>query len=271
MIEWFTLSLLLTHFYIKLAHRLKIVAVDVHKKNKPKVANCGGVVAVPLILLYFLINKEYELFVSTLLFFIYGILDDLRLLNKYSKLVISCSIAAFLSTLSGNPFLFPLVVCIGNAVNSFAGFNGLEVGLSVIILLFSSQYIPALILLAFLYFNFYPARVFPGNCGTLGIGGVFAGLFLFKHMYFLLPMFSLHFSDALIKLFSKKKYFTSDSVKSEWSCVDDSNRLVAGRGYSSLSKILIERIRPKEYELVLIFYLLQIVLSALLLYIFKFL
>lgn len=90
--------------------------------------------------------------------------------------------------------LFPLlIVPIGivgasNSFNMVAGYNGLEAGLGVIILstmghmaILSGKTDAAAIsliavgaLLAFLYFNWYPAKVFPGDTMTYSIGALIA-------------------------------------------------------------------------------------------------
>jgi UDP-N-acetylglucosamine--dolichyl-phosphate N-acetylglucosaminephosphotransferase len=80
------------------------------------------------------------------------------------------------------------VVAAANLTNLLAGFNGLETGmglmaiisLSVCALLLGSvkglTILAPMIgpLLAFLVFNWYPARIFPGNSGTYMIGAVIA-------------------------------------------------------------------------------------------------
>ena len=90
--------------------------------------------------------------------------------------------------------LYPLlVVPIGivgasNAYNMLAGYNGLEAGMGVIILSVlgyvgllggkSDASVLALVmvgaLLAFLYFNWYPAKVFPGDTLTYSLGALVA-------------------------------------------------------------------------------------------------
>ena len=86
-------------------------------------------------------------------------------------------------------FLIPLgVTGAANAVNMAAGYNGLEAGsvavISAFLLLiaiqanaFASAVILAVTLaacLAFLKFNWFPARVFPGDVGTLALGAAIA-------------------------------------------------------------------------------------------------
>lgn len=81
-----------------------------------------------------------------------------------------------------------VVTASANAVNMFAGLNGQEAGSSLIIslaLLYLTVrlnkpigyiiLIPFLgALLAFLFFNKYPSKVFPGDVGTFGMGTVIA-------------------------------------------------------------------------------------------------
>lgn len=78
-------------------------------------------------------------------------------------------------------FLWLYVPFVANLVNLLAGFNGLEVGLSSIILfaLFVlSKNMKELALigffagLGFLIWNKYPAKVFPGDTGTLSLGAL---------------------------------------------------------------------------------------------------
>jgi UDP-N-acetylglucosamine--dolichyl-phosphate N-acetylglucosaminephosphotransferase len=86
-------------------------------------------------------------------------------------------------------FLIPLgVTGAANAVNMLAGFNGGEAGMGIVamaslaaVAYLTGQTAAFLILisaigalLAVLYFNWYPARVFVGDVGTLSIGAVIA-------------------------------------------------------------------------------------------------
>jgi UDP-N-acetylglucosamine--dolichyl-phosphate N-acetylglucosaminephosphotransferase len=134
-----------------------------------------------------------------------GLVDDLFRLKKASLVLLSA--LAGLPVVSfrvGNPVLYalgnldlgpvfwilvPLGFCyLMNAVNIYAGFNGLEAGCGLITS--SSLLICSLIygsqdsalelaslsgaLAAFLLWNKYPARIFPGNSGTYLIGAVLA-------------------------------------------------------------------------------------------------
>lgn len=103
-----------------------------------------------------------------------------------------------------NPLLYFLlillvVVASTNAVNLTDGLDGLAAGVVAAILLayvlicLPSQ--PALAILAavglgaclgFVWFNFYPAKLFMGNTGALGLGGLVAALAIFSQTELLL-------------------------------------------------------------------------------------
>ena len=87
--------------------------------------------------------------------------------------------------------LIPIAVSIcSNLTNMLAGLNGIESGLGVISMtsltiscIVLGKYDVAIIsmsmlgtLIAFLYFNKYPAKVFPGDTGTLIIGATIAAI-----------------------------------------------------------------------------------------------
>ena len=120
-----------------------------------------------------------------------GILDDLLALSSKSKF--------FLLFIAGLPLMWaappnvgilymislPIALSIGsNLTNMLAGLNGIESGLGVISMasltiacIILGKYDVTIIsmsmlgaLLAFLYFNRYPAKIFPGDTGTLIIG-----------------------------------------------------------------------------------------------------
>jgi UDP-N-acetylglucosamine--dolichyl-phosphate N-acetylglucosaminephosphotransferase len=86
-------------------------------------------------------------------------------------------------------FLIPLgIVGASTTFNFLAGFNGLEAGQGIIILsasalvafLTGSSWLAIIAmcmifaLLGFMFFNFYPAKVFPGDSLTLSVGGLIA-------------------------------------------------------------------------------------------------
>jgi UDP-N-acetylglucosamine--dolichyl-phosphate N-acetylglucosaminephosphotransferase len=113
------------------------------------------------------------------------------------------------------PLLLVPVGIIGaaNGFNLLAGYNGLEAGMGFIIFttlgitgLIVEKYWISLIafivsasLLGFLYFNWYPAKVFPGNSFTYSIGALIAAIAILGDMERLAVwLFLLYFIDGLL-------------------------------------------------------------------------
>jgi len=168
-----------------------------------------------------------------------GIVDDLLDIPQWVKAFLPLFAAAPLVALSGAgstaltiPFigaidlgliyifvLIPIGIAVAsNLTNMLAGFNGLETGNGIIIfatmaiLAFSHGAIEMLVLFipmlgglfAFLFFNKYPAKVFPGDVGNLTIGaalaaGVIVGNFETAGAILLVP----YVVDFFIKLYNK--------------------------------------------------------------------
>ena len=138
-----------------------------------------------------------------------GIVDDLLDVPQYVKAFLPLFAAIPLIALSAAgstemsvPFIGPVdlgifyvivLVPIGIAVasnltNMLAGFNGMESGMGIIIFIAASlialvhgkaeallMFVPFLgALLAFIYFNWHPAKVFLGDVGSLAIGATLA-------------------------------------------------------------------------------------------------
>ena len=133
-----------------------------------------------------------------------GLVDDLFKLRKASLVVLSALAGLpIVSFRVGSPIIYifglnlgdlfwalvPLGFCyLMNSVNIYAGFNGLEAGcglvtsvsLCICSLIYGSQESALELaslsgaLAAFLLWNKYPAKIFPGNSGTYLIGAVLA-------------------------------------------------------------------------------------------------
>lgn len=98
--------------------------------------------------------------------------------------------------------LYPLIVipvaitCAANGYNILAGYNGLEAGMGIIILSAmaliswlsgaSTSLVLALCMAgtlgAFMLFNWYPARLFPGDTMTYAVGALIACIAIYGHM-----------------------------------------------------------------------------------------
>ena len=137
-----------------------------------------------------------------------GVLDDLMGIRQWVKallpLVAALPLVAvragvstmripFIGQVDFGPFYALVLVPIGvtgaaNAVNMLAGFNGLEAGMGLVamgslaVIAASLGATTSLVLLlagiggllGVLYFNWYPAKVFVGDVGTLSIGAIIA-------------------------------------------------------------------------------------------------
>jgi len=115
-----------------------------------------------------------------------------------------------------------IILAFTNAVNITDGLDGLACGILMFALfgfwvvarsildLPSSVFIGAWIggLIAFLYFNIYPARLFLGDAGALSFGATFAVIGLILGKIFVLPIvggvFVLEIFSSLVQLFGKK-------------------------------------------------------------------
>ena len=126
------------------------------------------------------------------------------------------------------------VVATSNAVNISDGLDGLAGGLLAtaygafgVIALLQGQFILAGFcftviggLLAYLWFNIYPARFFMGDVGSFALGTSLGVVAMFTNSFFLLPiigiMFVVEAGSSLIQIFSKKvfhrKIFTSAPI-----------------------------------------------------------
>ena len=145
---------------------------------------------------------------TVLLTTLIGVLDDLTGIRQWVKaflpLIAALPLVAvragvstvripFIGQVDFGPFYALVLVPLGvtgaaNAVNMLAGFNGLEVGMGLVAmgsLAVIAASLPATTsfilllagigaLLGILYFNWYPARVFVGDVGTLSIGAIIA-------------------------------------------------------------------------------------------------
>jgi len=122
------------------------------------------------------------------------------------------------------PLLFVIawvgVVGAANAVNLTDGMDGLAGGLSVIALLALVLLLPGAqageaatavtlsgALLAFLVFNRYPARVFMGDTGALGIGYALAAMAIQQGLLILLPLVGLVFVLETLSVIIQVAYF----------------------------------------------------------------
>ncbi len=212
----FLVTYLQLPFLIKYMHKKGKVGIDIHKKEKPKVADMGGLsiiftTSIGTLLLYFIINDlRYIIIISAaLIAAIIGLVDDFKNLGGKLKPALTLFTASpILLTGYYNPhpslpfisstrltIVYPLGIPVwmaitSNAVNMLDVINGATPLLLIpiiITLIATSLYlgnltlIPLLALtlgslIAFYLFNKYPAKVFMGNTGDFFLGALIGAI-----------------------------------------------------------------------------------------------
>ncbi len=174
--------------------------------------------------------------------------------------------------------LIPIgVIACSNLVNLLAGFNGLEAGAGAII---SFSIFTASILLgsmglhtaeasflmialfgaclAFLFFNWYPARVFPGNIATYMIGATVVAAVVTGNME-RIGVISL--TPQIIEFLLKAR--SSGFSAENFGRVGKNGRLHYNGKVYSLTHVLMKTIHPTEKQLVVILLAFQALFGAL--------
>jgi UDP-N-acetylglucosamine--dolichyl-phosphate N-acetylglucosaminephosphotransferase len=259
----FLVTYLITPYFIKFLESAKIVGIDVHKPNKPKIAEMGG----PPVLIGFLLGIFFYIFVKTffnvglsesdmisilitistaMMISIIGIFDDLGSLikrvngkrigikRKYKVLFPLIAAIPLISIRAGYsvmsiPFigsvdfgilypllLVPLIVAgMSNAFNMISGMNGLEAGLGVVYLsglgiftfilgketLSLIAFSAVFALIGFLKYNWYPAKIMPGDSLVYFIGAVAASIVILGNIEkFATIAFIPWFIELILKL-----------------------------------------------------------------------
>lgn len=216
--------------------RMGITAPDLHKPDRAEIPEMGGIAiltgfSMPVIAGYFFYQEAGLLagLAAVLLVGGLGIIDGVKALSPLQKVVSLTLVGAILipfskpSILSYNLGIWYLIfvpiffmfAC--NFTNMLAGFNGLEIGTGAIasfgmaVVAYTNHSADGFILssamcgalLAFLYYNRYPAKVFPGDVGTLIIGAaLFASMILSKAELLGAIIFIPYAADAALKYLS---------------------------------------------------------------------
>ncbi|MAG18447.1 MAG: hypothetical protein CL944_03170 [Candidatus Diapherotrites archaeon] len=165
-----------------------------------------------------------------------------------------------------------------NAFNMLAGFNGLEAGLGIIIIstlsliAFMTGYPEALIigiaiiaaLLAFLRYNWFPAKVFGGDSLTLMIGAAIATISIIGNMEKVaITLIGLHWIELVFK--GRYKFQTES-----FGIPQKNGTLKAPKKIGSFTHFLLSIHPMKEQQLVLVILGLQVILSVVVLFLFFF-
>ena len=268
------LSFFVTHLsmpvIIRKLEQADIVGKDIHKSWKPIVAEMGGFG----ILFGFTLGMFSGIYMHDLLAFplcvvlvvillvgIIGIVDDLLALSSKAKF--------FLLFLAGLPLIWaappnvgllylitiPIALSIGsNLTNMLAGLNGIESGLGVIsmtsltiaciilgkydVTIISMSMLGALI--SFLYFNRYPAKIFPGDTGTLIIGAAIVSIaFIGRVKLIALIVLMPNIIDAALKFYSAG--FMNRSQQKPTQLNDDGKLVRPETGFKSLIRLILRK------------------------------
>lgn len=313
----FFITLVTLPFWIKKISKIGIFWRDMNKYEKPKVAGSGGLVVVISvvisILLYISLKTFYyqtsdkipEIFALTttlLLLAIIGFVDDLfgwhhGGLRKRTRMFL-CLIASIPLVVinAGNSTLFGLdlgifylllipIAITGTTTtfNFLAGFNGLEAGQGILIMLglsfvtyFTGITWVSLIglcmvasLTAFYFYNKHPSKVFPGDVLTYSVGGLIGIMAILGNIEIIALFFFIpYIFEVGLKLRGKLKK-QSFAVPNE----DNSLELPYDKiyGLTHLSLFILKKFKKKvnEKEVVYLIWFFQAIVICLGIFIFK--
>ena len=286
-----TLSLLITPYLARGLKRAGIVGRDIHKPSQPEVAEMGGLallISLPVALSPFLNGETANALVVFLLFGVIGIIDDLTNLRQLHKVILSLLVSIPVAFFGSPPevailgytvnlgILYPIFAVLfvtgsANLVNMLAGFNGLEVGTSAVILAVlaviteGNARLLALgglgVALGFLWWNRYPAKVFPGDTGTLSMGALIGLIGIVGKVEFYAALLLVpHFLDFAIKAtgvrFGVRKHGRTRVLP---------DGTLQAPPYPSLLGAIMRRIRVTEPKLVALVWLIEATLGLLVL------
>jgi len=269
----FLFSYILTGYFIKLMVNYRY-SIDLHKRDKKKIPEMGGTVPV---FISTLLTMFIDFAVSLILLLtgLIGIYDDLFKLSPFKKIVYLAIVGGIVGYLMFGFDIKTLLMALGvsifsNFTNMLAGFNGLEIGLGIIsafflgvILLLNGEYEGFKLILIFIssylglfLFNRYPARVFPGDVGTLPIGAFLVTVAI-KYsviLEFLIIMIP-YILDASLKYISAGVTKREDHKPTS---LGDDGKLYVEGGYLSLPRVILKRYPMREYEIVLLIWMIEI-------------
>jgi len=271
----YLLSGLLSYIFINIFIKLMVnykYGIDLHKQNNLKIAEMGGIIPVSLSSLILLVYAPM-LSVVLILSGIIGTLDDIYKLSSKVKFIAMGLVGIPVSLFLGLDVIHTLIAMLGIAIysnftNMLAGFNGLEIGVGIlsaiflgIILLLNGDTSGFNVIMLFVscYFglfllNKYPAKVFPGDVGTLPIGAFLATVAIWKNLIPELIIIMLpHFIDASLKLSTG---FTNREKQSPTK-IDKEGKLYVDGGYLSIMRYLLMKKPMKEYNIVFIMWFLS--------------
>ena len=221
----FVSTFLITNYFIKKFKEKGFTVKDMYKPEKPQIPTMGGLailcglfvslIASQMLLPLDQVEKLLILYFVIFVYGLFGLIDDLLELSRFSKLVLPFFLALPIALLNidtrldfftisielGWVFKYiiaPLyVMVVANLINMHSGYNGLSGGLATILLIFVGlesylknintpfffYLIPMLgVMLAFMWFNKYPSKIFLGNSGTLLVGSAVGSAIILNNL-----------------------------------------------------------------------------------------
>jgi len=233
--------------------------------------------------------------VTILLVGVVGLVDDFLVLRQRYKpfIIVAASIPIALALFGRTSIPFPLIGSIpfgilypllvvplgittsANLNNMLAGFNGLESGCAVIAIgsltflsAIKGSSVGALLgilflagYLAFLALNWYPAKIFPGDTGTLMAGATIAVIGLTSGLVFAAVVVSMPACfDFTLKMLTKSPF---SARKIHGDTVVTSDGILTPPGYPSLSHAFMRVTAQSEKSLVVSILAMEAVYAAL--------
>lgn len=224
-----------------------------------------------------------------------GVVDDLfDMKQRYKPLLIAlASVPLVLCSLGHDDVWFPYIGSIhfgvlyhflllplgvataSNLTNMLAGFNGLEVGTGSIALLalgvlcavlgkWEASFLAFVLFaafVAFLRYNWYPARIFPGDTGTLVSGAAIASVSILGHVKIAAIVMLIPAGvDFTLKMISRMP-FSQRRVHGDTAVMSDGT--LKPPGYPALCHAFLNLTRLRERELVLALLLMEAIYAAL--------
>jgi UDP-N-acetylglucosamine--dolichyl-phosphate N-acetylglucosaminephosphotransferase len=212
-----------------------------------------GILCTSVLLLIFFPNFSNEILIFILTVVLSGVIgfidDRIRLKSRYKViLTIFTGIIIFIANVFGfisiesltipflgklrlniiYPIVVPIIVAVfANTVNMLEGYNGEGSGTSIIALI--SLFVCSIIwdsaegmlftvislavLIPFYLYNKFPAKIFPGDVGTLSIGAIFAGIALFGSLEAaVFCALLIHIFNSFYVLYSVKGFLESSEI-----------------------------------------------------------
>jgi len=264
-----------------------------------------GISCTSILLIIFFPNFYNEILIFILTVVLSGVIgfidDRVRLRSRYKViLTIFTGILIFLANLFGfihiepptipflgklrlnlvYPIVVPIIVAVfANTVNMLEGYNGEGSGTAIIALI--SLFVCSIIwdsaegmlftvislavLIPFYSYNKFPARIFPGDVGTLSIGAMFASIALIGSLEAaVFCTLLIHIFNSFYVIYSVKGFFESSEILDERSDVllleNDFIKASDQKGAAlTLPRLILAKGPMKEPDLVKNFYIISII------------